>query len=79
MINLAYNMLAIFQNWKSIYAFACEHDLQHHNVLPWYMEGYQPYMTFVDEGIQPQQSFYVPKCVLVHIRIKDEVGAVKLV
>ena len=28
-----------------------------HHILTCYVEQYQPYVTFVEEGFQPQQSF----------------------
>ena len=35
----------------------CKHDAQDHEILWWFMKGYQPYSTFVEEGFQPQHSF----------------------
>ena len=43
-----------------------KHDPQHHNVLPRFMEGYQPYSTFVEEGFQPQQSFMFADFQIIH-------------
>ena len=45
----------------SIYTFVYEYDPQQHNVLTWYKVDYidymyQPYSTYVEEGIWPQHS-----------------------
>ena len=34
----------------------CKHDPHHNNVLMYFREGFQPYSTFVEEGILPQHS-----------------------
>ena len=48
------------------YTFVCKLDQQHHNVLPWFMESYQTYLTFVGEGFQPQRSFMFAQFEIKH-------------
>ena len=50
----------------SNYTFICKHDPQDHKVLWWFMKGYQPYSTFVEEGFQPQQSFMFAHLQVIH-------------
>ena len=50
----------------SNYTFMCKHDPQDHKVLRWFMKGYQPYSTFVEEGILPQQSLMFSYLQIIH-------------